>query len=214
MLGRGRALRVACLTVAAGTAVMAGGVPTPAAAGVVSKTVAIEIRSPVYPDARAQALEQAMIEAVRAHRREQGRAAEGVGAAAADSSVSYIDVLSETVEPGYYAIQVAVGIDDPSVIGLFAGKSGPLPTVRSLSGHAGPRFSEPSGAVPRLVIRVPLGPPAAMAAYRTVLASLDVRRLSLRNEEDGAFTATVELRHLPASMPEPPPDSGLSIQQE
>jgi hypothetical protein len=188
----------------------------------VVRDIFIEEFAPVYPDARRRALERAMQDAVRSALSPPVGAARPVSVSPqrAESMVSFIEVHEETIRPEYYAIRVSIGLAGKDIHAPETPEDGPLPAVRTfVRGEQGVvplRPLHPSGDSPgmRLGIKVPRGSAGALGAYRTLLAALDVQHVAIHTNPELLLDVTVKLRHRPAAMPKPSPDSGIVVTEE
>lgn len=195
-------------------------IPFPAVGGTaVVRDIFVEEFAPAYPDARSSALQRAMKLAVARATAGVARVG-GVTAQRAESLVSFVEVLEETVQPNYYALRVSIGVRGPNVQDAEeAPADGPLPVVHSI-GHAETGASMPprtaSGrTVPMLLsVKVPYGNPGALAGYRAVLAGLDVQHVRIRPSPDLLLDVTVSVRRPLARLPDSPPGSGILISEE
>ncbi|WP_448187733.1 hypothetical protein [Azospirillum sp. sgz301742] len=182
----------------------------------VVRDIFIEERAPVYPDARRRALQRAMQDAVKSA---MVRPA-SVSPQRAESMVTFIEVLDETIRPEYYAIRVSIAVTGDDIRSPEPTEGGPLPVVHIVAGgdHGltelrPPRPSrEPPGL--RLGIKVPLGNAGALNAYRSLLSSLDVQHVAIHANPELLLDVTVKVRHRPAVIPTPAPDSGILIAEE
>lgn len=188
----------------------------------VIRDIFVEEFAPVYPDARRRALERAMQDAVRSALWPPVGAVRpaGVSPQRAESMVSFIEVHEETIRPEYYAIRVSIGLTGKDIHTPEAPEDGPIPAVRTfVRGEQGVmvwRPITPSGDSPgmRLGIKVPRGNAGVLGAYRTLLAALDVQQVAIHANPELLLDVTVQLRHRPAAMPQPSPDSGILIIEE
>jgi hypothetical protein len=193
-------------------------VPGPLRAAAV-REVFVEKRHPVYPDDRRKALEQVLLRAA-------GMAPDSgspARLARAEAAVRYVDVLSETVSPDYYAIRARVGLegeDDTTTAGDVApevpgdgeraDEGGPPPTVHVRGpGDTRPVTTRP--VVTRLVVHVPLGVPGALNAFHSMLRGLDVRGLDIRPNPALLLDARVDVAGRAIVLPVAPAGSGITI---
>ncbi|HYH17739.1 MAG TPA: hypothetical protein VD995_03895 [Azospirillum sp.] len=216
MLSRGGPAQVArCAFMVA--AALPALISSPVLAGqAIVRDIFVEAFAPAYPDARGTALQLAMRQAVA-----KATGTDSVTVQRAESMVSFVEVLEETVRPEYYALRVSIGVRGPNVREVEVPvelAEGPPPVVHSPSrvqdGVPAQPWTAPGGTTPTLLsLKVPRGIPGALAGYRAVLAGLDVRHVRIHPNPDLLLDVTVSLRRPPAHLPEPPAGSGMLISQ-